>query len=103
MKKFLLWAVALQFAFVPAIAESGGNPALSMDIIGLGKPGSMLAVSQRLAQADVTLGRLLDEERGLSLLASNADGTLSDPVALADATTHLPLTTVFSALASSAE
>jgi hypothetical protein len=30
MKKFLLWAVALQFAFVPAIAQSG-NPALSMD------------------------------------------------------------------------
>jgi uncharacterized protein DUF1236 len=31
MKKFLLWTVALQFAFVPAIAQSGGNPALSMD------------------------------------------------------------------------
>jgi hypothetical protein len=31
MRKFLLCAVAIQFAFVPAIAQSAGNPALSMD------------------------------------------------------------------------
>jgi hypothetical protein len=31
MKKFLFCAVALQFAFVPAFAQSGGNAALSMD------------------------------------------------------------------------
>jgi hypothetical protein len=31
MKKFLLWAVALQFATAPAIAQSGGSAALSMD------------------------------------------------------------------------
>jgi Protein of unknown function (DUF1236) len=31
MKKFLLCAVALQFATAPVIAQSGGNPALSMD------------------------------------------------------------------------
>jgi hypothetical protein len=31
MKKFISWAVALQFATVPAIAQSGGNAALSMD------------------------------------------------------------------------
>jgi hypothetical protein len=31
MKKFFFCAVALQFATVPAIAESGANAALSMD------------------------------------------------------------------------
>lgn len=31
MKKFLFCAVALQFATAPAIAQSGGNAALSMD------------------------------------------------------------------------
>jgi Protein of unknown function (DUF1236) len=31
MKKFIFWAIALQFATVPAIAQSGMNPALSMD------------------------------------------------------------------------
>jgi hypothetical protein len=31
MRKFLLCAVALQFATAPAIAQSGGNAALSMD------------------------------------------------------------------------
>jgi hypothetical protein len=31
MKKFFLCAMALQFAFVPAIAQSGRNVALSMD------------------------------------------------------------------------
>ena len=31
MKKFISWAVALQFATVPAIAQSGENAALSMD------------------------------------------------------------------------
>ncbi len=31
MKKFLLCAVALQLATIPAIAQSGGNAALSMD------------------------------------------------------------------------
>jgi hypothetical protein len=31
MKKFLFYAATLQFAFVPAFAQSGGNAALSMD------------------------------------------------------------------------
>jgi hypothetical protein len=31
MKKFIFCAVALQFAMAPAIAQSGGNAALSMD------------------------------------------------------------------------
>jgi hypothetical protein len=31
MKKFVLCAVVLQFATAPAIAQSGGNAALSMD------------------------------------------------------------------------
>jgi hypothetical protein len=31
MKKFIFYAVAFQFAMAPAIAQSGENPALSMD------------------------------------------------------------------------
>jgi len=46
------------------------NPALSMDIIGLGKPGSMLAVSQRLEAGHlvgILADRSLDNERQVAI------------------------------------
>jgi predicted LPLAT superfamily acyltransferase len=46
------------------------NPALAMDIIGLGKPGSMLAVSQRLDAGHlvgILADRSLDNERQLAI------------------------------------
>ena len=46
------------------------NPALAMDIIGLGKPGSMLAVSQRLEAGHlvgILADRSLDNERHVAI------------------------------------
>lgn len=46
------------------------NPALAIDVIGLGRPGSMLAVRERLEQGHlcgVLADRGLDREQGMSI------------------------------------
>jgi Protein of unknown function (DUF1236) len=78
MKKFLFCAVALQFAVVPAFAQSGGNAALSMDqqskiseMITKQTPQPLTNINFQVAQdvvvpSDVSLQRLPAEAEQLA-------------------------------------